>query len=231
MKRCPNCGADARDEWEFCETCGARMDAVAGQPAATPTGTAALPVTGAVPAGQSTPPTTEASATRSIEPMPATATSTWTAAPAGASSGSWLARNLWFLIGGALIVVILLLVTMAWMGTRGDLDDVTGELANTEASLLGAESERDSLEIDVGQLEDDLSAADDTIDDLQRKVKGQESTIKQTKTRIELQAGQIDVLRRCLGGIIAALNAPTQQEAINDLVGVQSACEQADKLL
>ncbi len=230
MKRCPNCGADARDDWEFCETCGARMDAAADQPGGTPTGTAP-PATGTAPGDRSAPPMTEGSTTRSIEPMPATATSTWTASPAGTSSGSWFARNLWFLIGGAVLVVILLVMTMAWMGTRGKLDDVEGDLASTEASLLGAESERDSLAIDVTQLEDDLAASEDMVDDLKRKVKGQESTIRQTKSRIELQAGQIDILRRCLGGIIAALSAPTQQQAIDELVAVQSACEQADKLL
>lgn len=142
----------------------------------------------------------------------------------------WMIRVLASGLGTALCLgLVLSLVTAAShdRSARMALKGSVERLARTEVQLLEASTELRLSRSEAKGLKKDLRQATLQLDRAS-------ASIERAGRRVELQAGQIDVLRRCLKGVSSALNYVAMSDyysAYAALVEVESVCQRAGRLL
>jgi hypothetical protein len=224
MGSCPSCGAEVERSWKHCRTCGAslRSDEEA-------TGTESRSVIALASNADLTaeavgpPPETEGSEAAVPEPPPS--------------------RERKVFVVGAVVVAVALLSTGVWYHldvrtgltrslatTRSRLTSTSArlarsdaDLATTRADLVKRTAERDAARSSAAQLQKVKQA-------LQNRIKGLRGSLQNSRQQVELQAGQIEVLKTCLGGVSVALTDVLQEDylgAADALTAVQDQCNSA----
>jgi hypothetical protein len=221
---CPSCAAPGRSGEKFCATCGTMMptDSIAspaGIPAPPPAATFAAPHTATV---------TE----RQLAPSPSVTRR----------------RPLWlFGLAAAAIVIVIGLLAANDAGAHGQLAATRRRLADTEATLsstnLKLNSTRTQLASTRGELsknKSSLAAANSAKAQLQTQLSstqaqlvGVRGNLSDTQNQLNLQAGQLAIVKTCLSGFATALNADLNGDYSSGLAALQSvqtACQEASGL-
>lgn len=100
-------------------------------------------------------------------------------------------------------------------------------LTSSKAALAKTIGQRDAL--DKG-----LDYANLKITDLRAEIAGIQTSLGRARSRVELQAGQIDTLKTCLNGVSRALGYVIYENipaAIGELDGVRFICQKAQRLI
>lgn len=249
---CTNCSAPVQPTWRHCEACGARVAIAAREPAAEPDV--------AIASNGDRPPDGETEVVEDeptvIAPLPPPPSS-----PGPEQESSRRTRALRAALVGVpvlLVIGVLAFLAFTWRadlietesqlaatleelqatseelaGVEAELEETVVTLETTEADLASTEvvlaevsAERDGLETDLSAAEADVERLEDALADTQGDLQAQQQ-------RTVLQAGQINVLRTCLGGVVDALYWVSYgywSLAEQSLNSVSASCNQAAAL-
>lgn len=214
MASCPTCGNEIQARWLFCRGCGAPATADDVPAEAAATGTGGAPVV-ALHAHQaepdfSTDPQHETAPEEhdapSLGPTDAPGP-TEPAVPAPASSKRVIftkRRVITALVVASLIAGFSTLT--AWgLDTRSRLSATEDTLATTEATLQDTEDTLSETRATLATRTKERDSFKARYNDTLRELKGMKRSLTNARNRIELQAGQIDILKTCLNGVAEAL--------------------------
>lgn len=128
----------------------------------------------------------------------------------------------------AVVLLALALGIANNVGTRRRLDDTREDLASTDRSLATTRSELAARTAERDDLQNKLSAAE-------KELGGAKQSLTDTRSKVDAQAGQIEVLKTCLNGVLTSLEVAgttgDTEEAFRILDSVEGACERSSELL
>ena len=214
---CPSCASPARPGETFCGVCGARV---------APTPVAPAPV-----AAVTTLPT-------AIVPQ----TDTLVAKPKNRSP------FIMAIAGAVVVVVAVALLGINDAGAHSRLTKTRGNLASTQSTLTATKADLGSTQQHLSTTQQHLSTtkADlevanatkvrlhDALVSTQQELSGVRGNLTNTQNQLNLQAGQMAVLKTCLSGVATAFSADLDGDysaALAALNSVESACREASALL
>jgi len=216
MNFCSNCGNEIEANWRFCRGCGASATAVAErtEPASVATGTDGASV---VPIHPPTPdhepaPDDMGDPYVTVDTIPQIGTDAEPNEEASPEQHPPRPKRVIFtrrrvIIGLVAVTIIASLSTLtAWgLDTRSRLADTEDTLASTEATLAQTEDTLADTRSTLAQRTRERDSFRNKYNDTRTELKGVKNSLTKARNRIELQAGQIDILKTCLDGVAGAL--------------------------
>ncbi|MDP9334547.1 MAG: hypothetical protein M3Q30_14765 [Actinomycetota bacterium] len=222
---CPSCTTPLRPGEKFCAACGSLVNAgsvttgAATIAAPAPFVSLAAPHTVTVPERQ---PTSSPDVSR------------------------WRPSRLLVLTATAIVVVIGLLVAND-VGAHGQLSTTRRHLAATEASLASTNHKLSSTQSQLTSTRRELTSTKSSLtsanaakaqlqtrlNSTQDELAGVRGNLSNTQNQLNLQAGQLAIVKACLSGVATAFSAELNGDysaGLAALQSVDSACQEAGKL-
>lgn len=228
--RCTHCGAEAEPSWEFCGSCGHRLDTAAPQAPEPPShwgdedqdtdGSETVVLADLLPASVPAPlqAPAEEPRRRRRSPLAVTLYSLGAVVLLAAVTGASYAYQQ---------TVNDLETTRAELGsTRDELDTTNSTLAETEDSLTDSRSE-------LADTSNQLQQAQTRLRSARRNLSGLQGSLNNAQDRLDLQANQIETLKSCLDGVTTAMSYAAYSNygaAIAALDAVEVSCNRAYEL-
>jgi hypothetical protein len=217
---CASCGTPSAPGWEFCGGCGSTV-AGSGNAAGGPTGGADIVVF-----------PTRAHPVFGSDILPARTT----------RGSRWARRPRW-MVPVALGVAVSAAVgsgVRADLDVRSRLDATRGELASTRIDLERTSATLRTTEADLVATDGALVSATTERDALEAdldarlaELEGVRGSLGDARSRLDLQAGQIETLKSCLNGVSSALSFAAYEDFVSAMAAldaVQVSCDRASDL-
>ena len=110
--------------------------------------------------------------------------------------------------------------------TSSKLRDTATELATTQSTLMSTQS-------DLATRTTERDSARSQLSDVQNQLAGVKGTLSDAQSRVNLQSGQLTILKTCLAGVSTALDDNLNSDysgALSALIAVESSCKQASQI-
>jgi uncharacterized membrane-anchored protein YhcB (DUF1043 family) len=240
---CPGCGEATGAEWGFCRSCGhgLQVSSTANTLTSEMPETLVFSAPDTAPAGSDTIGASEAETDRQgWQPWKIVAVVTMgLAIGVGLATGGFLWRTTHVSLVASELVVAqtqdeLNARTTALEVVEQELADTSAELAETARTLTATQRDLESEKQRAITAEEERDTLAGALDATQTELQGVRGTLDDTRSRVELQAGQIRTLRSCLNGVLLALNYIAYDDwysAVAALEAVDSSCRDAVELL
>lgn len=224
MASCPECRVHVDPEWRFCHACGSSL--------AERTAEMITPIAAA--GGVTQPaPREEWTAERST---PATRPGTMSESPEPTLRRSrWPSRLslLFGLVVGLLILALVAILATNDAGTHRSLTQTRTDLTSTRHQLSSSRSNLSTTEKQLAAITKQRDSLSLQLLAQTTTVTGLQNSLSNAQQQVDLQAGQISILKTCLQGVSNALSDVSIGDylsAVSALDSVQVSCQSASAL-